>query len=406
MCRCAAAIAWAVVEFLDAILLGCFLSFFRLHPRPRDRDDSPPGSGRRDSLAHKDRLGEMLSDDELGFGGREGPHEDLADDCGNDEELRSEANFLKLCGTLSETPVELHNISYQINMHDKIPTNVLVVEATPAFESKSSEGQCSFEYGEGHILTPQLNTEDTEHLLLVESVYQSAVRGDSPFQNLGASDSPFPTPLVLRDDMQTPRTVYTSHKGSSGKFVRTHKQFVYPITRPTENELQQMQLSDSMKKPQQISAESVVKGESLNSSPLPFEVSKYQLGPQRLFDAGERSKSNLDEDFDVCSLSRWLKSSPAGNENQMYDENNLIEEGHAFMASEDNWDAESRTPRLCKAWDCHGIPNTTRKYGEDQHVSWHSTPFEERLIKVLSEEEVPPTGKLVPGSLLYLDERV
>uniref|UniRef100_A0A0E0E572 Uncharacterized protein n=1 Tax=Oryza meridionalis TaxID=40149 RepID=A0A0E0E572_9ORYZ len=405
MCRCAAAIARAVVEFLDAVLVGCFLSFFRLRPRPSDRDDSP-GSGRRDSPAHKDRLGELLSDDdELGLGGRGGSHEDLADDCGSDEELRSEANFLKLCGTLSETPAELHNTSYQINMesyieHDKIPTSVLAVEATPAFESKSSGG---FEYGEDHILTPQLNTEDTEHLPLVKSVYQSAIQGNSPFQNIksindGSSDSPFPTPLVLRDDMQTPRTVYTSHKGSSGKRVRTRKQFAYPIFRPTENKLQKMQLSDSAKMTQQISSDSVVKGESLNSSHFPLEVSKYQLDRQRLLDAGERSKSNSDENLEVCSLSRWLKSSPAGN--------NLIEEGHAFMTSEDNVDVDNHTPRLSKAWDCHGIPNTTRKYGEDQHVSWHSTPFEERLIKVLSDEEVPPTRKLVPGRLLYLEERV
>lgn len=46
MCRCVAAIARAVVAFLDAVLVGCLLSCFR--PRPRH------GSGRRVSRAPPD----------------------------------------------------------------------------------------------------------------------------------------------------------------------------------------------------------------------------------------------------------------------------------------------------------------------------------------------------------------
>ncbi|GLJ53372.1 hypothetical protein SUGI_1138070 [Cryptomeria japonica] len=41
-----------------------------------------------------------------------------------------------------------------------------------------------------------------------------------------------------------------------------------------------------------------------------------------------------------------------------------------------------------KWWDGKGIPNSTNKYKEDQKVSWHSTPFEERLEKALSSEGV------------------
>uniref|UniRef100_A0A0D9WT45 Protein JASON n=1 Tax=Leersia perrieri TaxID=77586 RepID=A0A0D9WT45_9ORYZ len=395
MCRCAAALARAVVEFLDAVLVGFFLSFFR--PRPR-ADGSPPVSSsarrRRDPLVHEDRLGELPSDDERGFGGSEGSHADLADDCGNDEELHSEANYLKLIGTISETPAELQNFSYQINLEEYIETNALAVEKPTALDAKSPEG------------------------------FLSTIRDNSPFETiksrtLGSNDSPFPTPLVLREDMQTPGTVYTSHKESSGKRVRTRKQFVYPILRPIENKLQHMEYmeltedsskpperrslggTDSIMKPQLTYSDIVSKGESPDFLPL-LEESNSQLGTQRQLD-DEAPKSNSDENLEVCSLSRWLKSSPASNESQS---NNLIEKGHVFMASEANWDVENPTPRLSKAWDRHGIPNTTRKYREDQKVSWHSTPFEKRLLKVLSEEEVPPTRKLVRGRLFHHEERV
>ncbi|KAF0925737.1 hypothetical protein E2562_017298 [Oryza meyeriana var. granulata] len=276
MCRYAAAIARAVVEFLDAVL---------------------------DSHARKVRLGELLLDDEKGFGGMGGSQEDLGEDCGIDEELISE--------------------------HDNIDTNALAMEATRAFEAKPSEG-----------FRPELNTEDTEHLPPVDSVHQSTTGDKSPFQNiksmsLGSSDSPFPTPVVIRDDMQTPGTVYTSHKGSSGKPARTRKQFVYPILRPIENnKLQQMELtedslqmipsklpkrrnlgSDFIKKPQQTSSDSVTKEESPDSLPLPVEEPKCQFSTDRQLDDGEITKSDSNENL------------------------------------------------------------------EDQKVRWHATPFEERLLK-------------------------
>ncbi|KAG8074953.1 hypothetical protein GUJ93_ZPchr0006g45623 [Zizania palustris] len=422
MCRCAGAIVRAVVEFLDAFLVGCFLSFFRLRPGSRPRVDSP-GSGRRDPLARKDRLGlglgELLWDDEEGFGGNGGCHEDLADDSGiveelrceveelrcEVEELRGEANYLKLCGAISETPAELRNVSYQINLennieYDNVHINTPAVEATSAFEYKSSE---EFQCGEDRTLRPELNTEDNDHLPLVESDLQSALQDKSPLQSI------------------------------KRKRVWTRKQFVYPILRPIENNLQSMELIEdsspmlpsnsnppkrrnlgthSVKKPQQTSSDSVAKAESFNSLSLPPEESKYHHGTPKLLDD---AKLNSDENHGVFSLSHWLKSSSSGDENQgdvecamrgqLYDDNSLVEEGHVYMASEANWDAENPTPRLSKAWDCHGIPNSTTKYKEDQQVRWHTTPFEERLSKVLSEEEVRPTRKLVRGRLLHLDKR-
>ncbi|XP_062229535.1 protein JASON-like isoform X2 [Phragmites australis] len=442
MCRCAAAIARAVVAFLDAVLVACFLSCFRTRPRP----GSGSGSSRRDALVHRDRVGEVLWDDEQGRSGRF--CEDLADGGGIDEkELRREANYLKLCGTISEIPTELRNESHEINLEDtnefNMPTNATATNCISLFEANSSEG-CRCE--EHHTMRPDLNIENTHSSFLEKS----------PFQNINhklfeRSGSPFPTPLVLKDDVETPGTIYTSHRGASmsGKRVRTRKQFIYPVLRPIENKLQQMELTedssplasfnppkkrnlgaDSIKKPQQSSSTSVAKP-GLSKSPsfsspdinascqvketLSLEESKCQIGSVELLDGGELSKFNSDEKHAALSLSHWLKSSftDVGNQcavkcaagDQSYDECSLLAERPAFIASDLNWDVENPTPMLPKTWDGNGIPNTTARYKEDQVVSWHATPFEERLLKVLSDEERCPPRKVVRGQMFHHEEK-
>ncbi|KAK9059947.1 hypothetical protein SSX86_020651 [Deinandra increscens subsp. villosa] len=51
-----------------------------------------------------------------------------------------------------------------------------------------------------------------------------------------------------------------------------------------------------------------------------------------------------------------------------------------------HWSADG-TPFTPRWGDGNGIPNTTKKYREDQKVSWHATPFEQRLEKALMEED-------------------
>uniref|UniRef100_A0A6N2KLV4 Uncharacterized protein n=1 Tax=Salix viminalis TaxID=40686 RepID=A0A6N2KLV4_SALVM len=47
---------------------------------------------------------------------------------------------------------------------------------------------------------------------------------------------------------------------------------------------------------------------------------------------------------------------------------------------------------------------STNKYKEDQKVSWHATPFEERLEKALSEESFITQRKPVSGRPIVFDE--
>ncbi|KAK1612502.1 hypothetical protein QYE76_036175 [Lolium multiflorum] len=395
MCGCAAAIARAVVDFLDAVLVACFRSWFRPGPVAAHRD--PPVRG--------DRLGEVLADEEKGFGARRGSDDHSEDDPGIDKELRQEADYLKLCGTISQTPAELQNASPDINLETANEVGKISgIGATSVSEFNSSE---CFKCEEDHTLMTEIEVPRVES---VDSVPQSVLRENSPFWSIknrfsGSSGSPCPTPLVLSDDMQTPGTIYTSHTGSSmsRKRVRTRKQFVYPVLRPIENRLHPMELTgdslpmlpsntpgqinlraDYIKKPHKTSSNSVAKVGFSKSPPICFPnenalcQEKETHSPEELKCQISSPKSNSDEKHAALSLAHWLK--PPSPE-----------------------DVENPTPELCKAWDGNCIPNTTTKYKEDQKVSWHATPFEERLLKVLSDEPNPPR-KLVSGNSFQVED--
>ncbi|XP_066370373.1 protein JASON-like isoform X3 [Miscanthus floridulus] len=321
--------------------------------------------------------------------------------------MTRKASYLKLCGTISETPGELRNEeSYENNLEntnecDKKPTSGPPVDCKLLFEANSSKG-CE----ERHSLRSELNTEDAGHHHGVEFVPHSASSEKRLFQNiqhkpLDSGGSPFPTPLVLRDDMQTPGTAYASHRGTSisGKRVRTQKQFIYPVLRSIENRLRQTELTedssplasslkgrnleaDSIKDPTQISSILVVKS-GLSETPSysapdadadASDEVKEALSPDELLDGKGLPKSNSDEKDAALSLSRWLKSSSTDAENQVnvkcpvgdqsYDDCTFVTEKPIFMASDLNLDTDNPTPRLPKAWDGNGIPNTTTIYKE------------------------------------------
>ncbi|XP_066378909.1 protein JASON-like isoform X3 [Miscanthus floridulus] len=399
---CAEAIARTVLAFLDAVILGCLRSCFGARPRR--------GSGRRDALVHGDQAAaaEVIWDDEEGLVRDGRVHEDLADGGGIDEELRHEC--------------------------DNKPTSGPPANSKLLFEANSSEGY-------------ELNTEDAGHHHGVEFVPHSASSEKRLFQNiqhkpLDSSGSPFPTPLVLRDDMQTPGTAYASHRGTSvsGKRVRTRKQFIYPVLRSIENRLKQTELtedssplassnplkgrnleSDPIKDPTQRSSTSVVIS-GLSETPsysahdpnASYEV-KEAPSPDELLDGKGLPKSNSDEKNVALSLSRWLKSSSADAENQgdvkcpagdqSFDDCSFLTEKPVLAASDLNLNTDNPTPRLPKAWDGNGIPNTTTRYKEDQRVNWHTTPFEQRLLKVLSDEDRCPPRKVVREKLFHLEEK-
>ncbi|KAL6629904.1 hypothetical protein ACP70R_029669 [Stipagrostis hirtigluma subsp. patula] len=429
--------------------MGCFLSCFRAGPDP---------SGHlRDPLVRESRLGEAFLDNEksgeLEASGR--LEEEDANVGGVDEELRREANYLKSCGTISQTPPEILEVSSTIvsedtNKDKNTSNNAHVTEGETLFEGNLPEMFNS----DDHDVSRRVQN-IVVGTLREESEPQSSLQDKPSYQDVenqmtDSSDSPYPTPLVLRGDIQTPGTVYTAYSGTlkSGKRARASRQFIYPVLRPIENKLQWMELkvdspvlssnppkrrylsTDSTEKSQQAFASSTAtQAEAPKSVSLLFhdncaakdefvspEEAKSQNCNQQLLEGGEPLNQNSESGKPgVSSLSHWLKPSPADGESHSNTDGNVGDEVKEpcweksvfdvpiFAASGLNWDNDNPTPVLPKAWDGNGIPNTTTKYKEDQVVSWHATPFEERLLKVLSDEK-PRLQRNISGKLIHLEE--
>jgi len=228
-------------------------------------------------------------------------------------------------------------------------------------------------------------------------------------QSTDSSDSPYPTPLVLRGDIETPGTVYTAYNETSkpGKRTRASRQFIYPVLRPIENKMQWMELkaespvlSSNPPKRRNLSADSSEMAQQTfaSSTVTETESSEYVSFPiydncamqnevmspdepkgqnaNQVLDEGEESSKQSSEygKHRVTSLSHWLKPSSADDEsNSSPDDGNVgketwyeasISDVPIFPAFGLNWETDNPTPVLPKAWDGNGIPNTTTKYKE------------------------------------------
>ncbi|XP_037446221.1 protein JASON-like [Triticum dicoccoides] len=442
--------------------MGCFLSCFRGRPDPASR-------ALHDPLVRKTRLGDAFLDDHHDDGTAKleesrTPKEGLGNDGGVDDDLRREANYLKSCGAISETPPEILKASNQVEEREINECNETSNNAQETKEALVSEIKDYLSEGfnsdghDGAVKHDQDTDEGTDdHVTEVESAARSSSQERSSGQiirnqNPDPSDSPFPTPLVLRDDIQTPG--FTTHQGNfkPGKRGRASKQFLYPVLRPIENKLQWTELRDESSSPvvashppkrrylsadstenekphQQTLPGSVNADAALSSESAPFlfhggwkaQHAEEEACPedenvnqQQLVGGGGvgelLSKSSENGKHGVASLSCWLKTTCADGEGEGQTGRQLgfgsvdLSDVPVFVASGLNWDNENNpTPMLPKAWDGNGIPNTTTKYKEDQRVNWHATPFEERLMKVLSDEK-PHHQRKISGKLIHLEE--
>nr|XP_043629915.1 protein JASON-like [Erigeron canadensis] len=365
-----------------------------------------------------------------------------------DDELRAEAKFLKACGTIPQTPTEIRNAemskdSQPLNevpestFHSLLPhtateeisekqadqlqspirtfwkwengsdspshtsSSSKTEKDINSFFTSSSEGN-----GVGHAAkdTQLLNLSDSNTPIVQSkqcknrSVHFESQSdkcsftsrssspktsnkplkpSESPYNHSLLKPSPYPTPLKLTDDMQTPGTVFPSsvNRKENGKNQKIRVQYVYS-------------------------------GISEEKSPLFEEPIKEEFSTEEYLDQPENEtpqsqvklqESPTENESNVCpTLSSWLPHK--SNDENCIDQSLVpISQGLPDFGQTPgdrpilgivtaNWNAEetSVTP---KWWNGNGIPNTTNKYKEDQKVSWHETPFEQRLVKALSEEK-------------------
>ncbi|XP_073004871.1 protein JASON-like [Typha latifolia] len=260
-------------------------------------------------------------------------------------------------------------------------------------------------------------------------------REDKQIPMFGSKHSPFPTPLKVTEEMYTPATAYPGNFENlrSGKNARIRTQYVYPVLNPVESFSQWKVLKegsyepgqsqdipeqeknaslDTGKKSQMTSQTSASQDSKLYHS-LEF-TSPGNERRQHISAASsannslrEKPSTNMtplgrkipldqdDPDLVVASLSQWLKPPSANKEvSEMF----RRDKSHSGKSSDGDrpiigmvaahWNDEEPDRISPKSWDRNGIPNSTNKYKEDQKVSWHATPFEERLEKALSEEKL------------------
>jgi len=231
---------------------------------------------------------------------------------------------------------------------------------------------------------------------------------ESPGNLSVSKPSPRPTPLKISDDMQTPGTVFPANLETlaNGK-TRIRSQYVYSVLNPVENASQWKLLREDDSNSHEQSGELFSLEQSESATPKPeWGVKETSSGKDLKVEA---------------SLSSWVKppQSTTGEDNP----NIGTAAGKNFSSGRTpgdrpiigmvaaHWNENEASRISPKWWDGNGIPNSTNKYKEvnyiyssltactissciqvtvfcfqDQKVSWHATPFEERLEKALSEE--------------------
>ncbi|XP_011044745.1 PREDICTED: uncharacterized protein LOC105139835 isoform X1 [Populus euphratica] len=225
---------------------------------------------------------------------------------------------------------------------------------------------------------------------------------ESPGNLSVSKPSPKPTPLKLLDDMQTPGTVFPANVESSANGnTRIRSQHVYSVLNPVESASQWKLLKEDDFNSHRLSGEP---RESLEQS------ESATPKPER---GVKESSSGKDLKVEE-SLSSWFKplQSTLGE-----DKPNIVTASSknfrfgrtpgdrpiiGMVAA--HWNENEASRISPKWWDGNGIPNSTNKYKEDQKVSWHATPFEERLEKALSEESVISQRKPISGRPIVFDE--
>ncbi|KAL8088382.1 protein JASON-like [Apium graveolens] len=375
------------------------------------------------------------------------------------EGLRDEAKFLKSCGTLPETPSEIRKASIKFNgpsptrdseypeFHSWLPnTSVqklnieMEPDQAPIPEKQcenwlSSSGSSAHEPNSclevGPVISISTKESDAGKFGLGAHNYasqtasvqsrnksvrftcpsdtslssskspssdaysQSSEHSESWSDERASKLSPYPTPLQLTDDMQTPGTVFPSYIENMvvGKNPRIRTQYVQSLANPTEN-FPHLRVWMEESSPDQESGHLI---ESFEQADDGTPYSKVRV----FINSAEEEKE--EESFPPC-----MKPLPP---------NQFVNDQRVVTFASDNtyfgntpgdqpvlgtvaihWNEDESSPISPKRWDANGIPNSTTKYKEDQKVSWHATPFEERLKKALSQKHIISERRNLDGT--------
>lgn len=298
-------------------------------------------------------------------------------------------------------------------------------------------------------LLPLVNSRSS---VLLESMHESSTelvethtpdtspsKHESHLQLFSSKVSPFATPFRVTDEMETPATIYPSNLEHirTGKGPRIRNQYVYPVPN-VENHSQWKVLNEDSPEPFQshYSFNPDAGEEEQQMSASESEGSEFSLGTRFSSPRSEKQKDEVvyTDKFTagkilsrseipssirnmklvspqysevVASLSQWLKPPIAKDDlpNKKSPSVKSSDDDRPILGMvAAHWKDDEPEHTLYKRWDGNGIPNLTNKYKEDQRISWHSTPFEERLEKALSNESFVSQRKHIYGKTMELGD--
>lgn len=193
----------------------------------------------------------------------------------------------------------------------------------------------------------------------------SSERSGQRIKQSGSSDdssvsmpSPYPTPLHLTDEMQTPGTVFPSYMNNvAGGTTKIRSQYVYSVLNPIEYQSQWKELDEENSDPNhQRETSRATNQETVISTPI-----------------SNTFKDNLslkNERKEELSLSEWIKSHSAYQDESNGQADGNVHNGRTpgdrpilgMVAT--HWNDQEATHISPKWWGGNGIPNSTTKYKE------------------------------------------
>ncbi|XP_022931534.1 protein JASON-like isoform X2 [Cucurbita moschata] len=388
----------SLVGFLDRSVsraMGCFFDCFKVRDdRHRHRAhlvSDPSCSKYRAPVVARNKLSSLfLSEENEDFSRNDSGSKSFGSPRYT-KELKDEAKFLKACGTIVETPAEIRKASRKLlgSPHDDRDLEPLKYPSLP---------NASLETPPDPPRTPAKHLEEgRSEPGSAERTPSSCTTSEQNTQRVSALNSPDNVMTTCQNKVNQSPTRSSSESGreeldSSANLdhgtARIRSQYVYSGMNPVESESNLEGLSREVK----VSVQ---------------ELEMMTPIPERTVRANTHEKELVVE----ASLSAWLK--PVAT----HDDDGLkfgaahrpIRAGRSagdrpiigMVAA--HWSEDEPVQISPKEWDGNGIPNSTNKYKEDQKVSWHATPFEERLEKALSEESIV-TRKNFQGKLVAFDE--
>lgn len=224
------------------------------------------------------------------------------------------------------------------------------ISATDQCKSKSVRFECDFD--------------SSSSIGSSENCCQTLGKSESPGNQSISKPFPYPTPLKLSDEMQTPGTVFPASMDLPNGKTRIRSQYVYPVLNPVESASQWKALKEDDSSSHKLSGE------------LRVSVGKPEFASPKSKEGVKETASG--EEFKVeASLSSWLKPQPSNQgdfSSRSRARKSPVDRPIIGMVAA-HWNEEEPTRISPKWWDGNGIPNSTNKYKEVCHATEFSLFF-------------------------------